>query len=208
MFFEGNEGVFGIVINHQLTIRLRMVARPSRRPYGRGGELWRLAALGDGLIMHRLIVIAVAGAGLAACSSFSLDAFKATPPTVQVQLESIPSGAEAVSSLGPSCKTPCSVAVPVTDAGFSVTYTLNKFQPATIAVQVIRVPGDISTPASTTVDPNPVIAELQPAGPPPKAARKTVLKPKKPKPAQAAAVPAGSPFPDPAQAPSPAAAAR
>ncbi|HXL14034.1 MAG TPA: hypothetical protein VN941_08755 [Bradyrhizobium sp.] len=35
----------------------------------------------------------------------------------------------------------------------------------TIPVQVSHILGDFSTPASTTVDPNPVIAELQPAGP-------------------------------------------
>src|SRR6202171_2031241 len=155
--------------------------------------------------MRRVIVIAIAGASLAGCSSFSLDAFKPTPPTVQVQLDSVPSGADALTSLGPGCKTPCSVAVPAPDGGFSVTYTLNKFQPATIPVQVIRVPGDISTPASTTVDPNPVIAELQLAGPPPSAARK-MLRPKKPKSAKSKATPAAaaSPFPDPAQAQAPA----
>jgi hypothetical protein len=144
--------------------------------------------------MRRVIVIAVAGATLAGCSSFSLDSFKPTPPTVQVQLESVPPGAEARTSLGPSCKTPCSVAVPAPDAGFSVTYTLNKFQPATIPVQVIHVPGDFTTPASTNMDPNPVVAELQPAGPPSRAARK-MLKPRKPKGTSAA--PAGSPFPEP-----------
>ena len=37
--------------------------------------------------MRRVIAIAVAGMGLAGCSSFSLDAFKSTPPTIQVQLE-------------------------------------------------------------------------------------------------------------------------
>jgi hypothetical protein len=31
--------------------------------------------------------------------------------------------------------------VPVADAGFSVTYTLNKFQPVTVPVQVIYIPG-------------------------------------------------------------------
>ena len=86
-----------------------------------------------------------------------------------------------MTSVGPSCKTPCSVAVQAPDSGFSVTYTLNKFQPTTIPVQVIRIPGDLTTPATTTFDPNPVVAQLQPAGPPPKAARKKVLKPKKPK---------------------------
>jgi hypothetical protein len=150
--------------------------------------------------MRRFIVIAVAGASLAGCSSFSLDAFKPTPPTVQVQLESVPPGADAKTSAGPGCKTPCSVAVPAADAGFSVSYTLNKFQPMTIPVQVINNPGDFSTPASTTLDPNPVVAELRPAGPPPRAMRRPA-KPKKPK---AAAAPAGgSPFPEPATPPPP-----
>jgi hypothetical protein len=158
--------------------------------------------------MRRVIVIAVAGASLAGCSSFSLDYFKPTPPTVQLQLDSVPPGADARTSLGPGCKTPCSLAVTAPDSGFSVTYTLNKFQPATIPVQVIRTPGDFTTPASTTFDPNPAVAELQPAGPTPKPARK-MLKPKKPKPPKGtAAAPAGSPFPDPGQATAPAAPSR
>jgi hypothetical protein len=157
--------------------------------------------------MHRVIALAVAGATLAGCSSFSLDAFKPTPPTVQVQLDSVPPGADAKTSLGPGCKTPCSVAVTAPDGGFSVSYTLDKFQPATVPVQVIHHPGDFSTPASTTFDPSPVVAELQPAGPPPKAARKKVLKPKKPKPSQAQA-PADSAFPAPVQASAPAAPSR
>ena len=149
--------------------------------------------------MRRVIVIAIAGASLAGCSSFSLDAFKPAPPTVQVQLDSVPPGADAVTSVGPSCKTPCSVAVQAPAAGFSVTYTLNKFQPMTIPVQVVNIPGDVTAPGSTTADPNPVVAELQPAGPPPKAAaRKKVQKPKAPK-GTAAAPAGGSPFPDPGQ---------
>src|ERR1017187_8110941 len=151
--------------------------------------------------MRRVIVIAVTGASLAGCSSFSLDAFKPTPPTLQVQLDSVPPGADARTSLGPGCKTPCSVAVAAPDSGFSVTYTLNKFQPATVPVQVIHLPGDFSTPASTTIDPNPVVAELQPAGPPPRAAGK-MAKPKPKPPKGTAAAPAESPFPEPAAAPS------
>ena len=153
--------------------------------------------------MRRVIAVAAAGLTLAGCSSFSFDAFRSTPPTVQLQLDSVPSGADALTSLGPGCKTPCSVAVPVADAGFSVTYTLNKFQPVTVPVQVMHIPGDFSTPDSTTVDPNPVIAELQLTGPPPKAARK-ILRPKKPKPPKpTAAAPPASPFPDPTQASAP-----
>jgi hypothetical protein len=119
---------------------------------------------------------------------------------VQVQLESVPSGAEAKTSLGPSCKTPCSVAVPAVDAGFTVTYTMNRFEPATVPVQVVNIPGDFSTPASTKLDPSPVVAELKHAGPPPKAIR---AKPKKPKTPRGAAA-AGSAFPDPSAPPPPA----
>lgn len=150
--------------------------------------------------MRRVIMIAAAGAGLAGCSSFSLDAFRPTPPTFQIQLDSQPPGADARTSLGPGCKTPCSVAVTPPDSGFTVTYTLNKFQPATIPVQVIRISGDFSAPGSTTFDPNPVVAELQPAGPPPKAARKGASKPKKPKPPKGTPA-AETPFPEPGAAP-------
>jgi hypothetical protein len=152
--------------------------------------------------MRRVIAIAIAGCSLAGCSSFaSLDAFKPTPPTVQVQLDSVPSGADARTSLGPGCKTPCAVAVSAPDSGFSVAYTLNKFQPATVQVQVIRIPADFASPGSTTIDPNPVVAELQPAAPPPRAARKKILTPKKPKPPKAAAAPAAAPEPPPTPAP-------
>ena len=88
------------------------------------------------------------------------------------------------------------------ESGFSVTYTPGKSQPVTVPVQVIHNPGDFSTPASTMIDPNPVVAELQPAGPPPKGTGKGVPAPKKPKPPKAsAAAPVASPFPDPAPAP-------
>jgi len=144
----------------------------------------------DGWIMRRVFAIAAAGLSLAGCSSFSsFEVFKSTPPIVQVQLESTPPGADATTSLGPGCKTPCSVTVTPPEAGFSVTYTMNKFQPATVSVQVIRTPGSFTTPDSTTLDPNPVMAQLQPAGPPPRAAKK---KPRKPKAKIAAPADSGS----------------
>lgn len=144
--------------------------------------------------MRRVIVIALAGASLGGCSSASfMDYFKATPPTIQVQLESQPSGADAKTSVGPGCKTPCSVSVTTADNTFTVSYTLAKYQPATVPVTVIKNPGDLTTSATTTTDPNPVFAELQPAGPPPKAPK---MHPKR-KPKPAAAAPAESAFPDP-----------
>jgi hypothetical protein len=162
--------------------------------------------------MHRVIAIAVAGLSLAGCSSFSMDYFKSAPPTMQVQIESTPPGADARTSLGQSCKTPCSVALPVPDSGgFTVNYAMPRFQPATVPVQVVRVPGDLLTAGTAKTDPNPVVAELQPAGPPPRAARK--MRPKKPKVPEGTAAdapPDGSAFPAPAQgsAPPPATPAR
>nr|WP_249158042.1 hypothetical protein [Bradyrhizobium jicamae] len=156
----------------------------------------------------RIIAIAVAGLSLAGCSSMSWDSLKPAPQPVQVQLESVPPGADAVTSLGPGCKTPCSVSVPAPDAGFSVTFNMPKMLPVTVPVAVTRNPGDFTTPASVAIDPNPVFAELKPAGPPPKAARKP-MRPKKKKP-KAAAAPAADPnaAPPPAAAPPPPAAPR
>ena len=160
--------------------------------------------------MRRGIRVALAGAGLwgaaslGGCSSMSWDMFKSAPPTVQVRLESNPPGADATTSLGQGCKTPCSVSVPAPDAPFTVAFALPKFQPASVPVNVIKNPGDFTTPASVTTDPNPVFAELQPATPP-KPVRKP-HRPRKPKPAaaapaaapaEAAAPAAASPFPDP-----------
>jgi hypothetical protein len=169
------------------------------------------------MVMRRLVAIALAGVSLAGCSSPSWDMFKSAPPNMQVQLDSNPPGADASTSLGPGCKTPCSVTVPVPDASFSVSYTLAKYQPATVSVNIIKNPGDFSMPATVATDPNPVFAELQPAAPP-KPSRKP-HRPKKPKPAPAAAAPAatapaaaapasGSVFPDPYAPPPPAAPTR
>src|SRR5436190_19145453 len=123
--------------------------------------------------MRRMIVIAAASLGLAGCSSLSssLDSLKPAPTPVTLQLDSVPAGADARTSLGPSCRTPCSL--PVTpDGNFSVSYTLDKFAPLSVPVQVTRVPGDLLTAAATTIDPNPVVGELQPAKPPGRPMRK------------------------------------
>jgi hypothetical protein len=141
--------------------------------------------------MRRIIAIAVTGASLAGCSSLSFDSFKPAPPLVKVALESAPPGADATTSLGPGCKTPCSIDVPAPDAGFSVTFAGPRFQPVTVPVQVIRNPGDFASPPTTITDPSPVFAELTPAGPPPKARKP--MRPKKPKPPKAAAAPAPAP---------------
>ena len=152
--------------------------------------------------MRRVIIIAGASLWLAGCGSIStpsMDFLKPTPPSATVRLESVPPGADARTSLGPGCKTPCAVSVQTTDS-FTVTYTLDKYQPQTVSVQTLQQSGDFGSGVSVTTDPNPVFAELQPAAPP-KRAMKRPAKKRAPKaaaaPAAAAPAPADSAFPPP-----------
>jgi len=144
--------------------------------------------------MRRVIAIAAAGLSLAGCSSFStpdyltLDYYRSKPPTALVQLESTPPGAEARTSVGPGCKTPCSVSIIPPEGSFTVSYTMPGREPATVPVQVIREAGGVFAADTIKVSPNPVIAELRVPAPPPSA---KPMRPKKRKqPADAAAAPA------------------
>lgn len=163
----------------------------------------RIMNSSDGSIMRRVIAIAATGFCLAGCSStFSTDYFKdyfsSAPPTVQLQLESTPPGAEAKTSIGPGCKTPCSVTLTPPEGGFTVSYTLNKFQPATVPVQVIKSSGELLTAGTMKIDPNPVVAQLQPVTPPKPSKPMRPKRVKKPNEA-ASPPPAASPFPDAGQ---------
>jgi hypothetical protein len=135
--------------------------------------------------MRRAFAMAVATISLAGCSSFSTSSwnyFKSDPPTIQVQLESTPPGADARVSIGGGCKTPCSVSVTPPDGmtSFLVNYAMPGFQPASVPVQIIRTDGSIFSSGTTKVDPNPVIAELRPIAPP---APAKPMRPKRKKPA-------------------------
>jgi hypothetical protein len=149
--------------------------------------------------MRRVLAMAATAASLAGCSSFSsgdtFSAFKSAPPPIQVQLESTPAGADARTSLGPGCKTPCSVTVTPGDGvtSFLVNYSMAGRQPAGIPVQVVRVDGGMFSSNTLKADPNPVVAELQPVGPPPKPEKPIRPKRKKPAAAPADAEPAAAP---------------
>jgi hypothetical protein len=164
----------------------------------------RVTIWSDGLIMRHAFAIAVAGVSLAGCSSFSTDYFKPAPPTLQLQLESNPPGADARTSLGPGCKTPCAVRVTAPAEGaLTVSYTLNRFEPVTIPVQVMGSAGNLLASGTQKFEPNPVVAELRPIGPPPKPSRK-MMRPKRQKKPQTngdTPPPAGSAIPEPGQAP-------
>jgi hypothetical protein len=146
--------------------------------------------------MRRAFAMTVAALSLGGCSSFSMDSFnyfKSTPPTVQVQLESTPPGADARTSIGPGCKTPCAVSVTPPEAGFTVSYAMQGMQAANVPVQVSKESGGAFSADTFKVSPNPVFAELHPAGPPPKA----------PKPMRKRAKPAAAPAAEPAEADAP-----
>jgi len=126
-------------------------------------------------------VCAVASALLAAgCSSWtpSFD-FLSSGANVSLTIESDPPGADARTSLGTACRTPCMIPVPA-DRSFTVSYSLNGYVPQTIPVGPRGAEGggyDVaggseSFPTATPeLTPNPVYAQLQPA-PPPAASRK------------------------------------
>lgn len=148
--------------------------------------------------MYRVIAIIGGALALAACTSSSDlgDLFKPAPSMDTVRFESEPPGADAKTSNGQTCKTPCALALP-TAGPLTVTFTLAGYQPASENIEVIE-----NTGSPPSLRPNPVVVELTPAPPPP--AKKPVRrhpaakKPAAPKPA--AAQPA-APAPAPAAAP-------
>ncbi len=144
-----------------------------------------------GVVMKRVFVIAACCLSLAACSSLpswmQFDSAKFAGATT-VQFESEPAGAEARTSTGQTCRTPCSLAVEARE--FTVSYSLPGYQSQTVPVRSpapdnTRDPNSINPPEAPGVVPNPVFVELQPAAPPPVAHKKPVAR-KKPV-AQAAA---------------------
>jgi hypothetical protein len=85
---------------------------------------------------------------------------KFEPAPVSIQFQSEPAGAEAKTSAGQSCQTPCALAM-APDKDFSVTFSLAGYQPQTVPVQLGKPEGDATAEAS--LQPNPVAVELAPA---------------------------------------------
>jgi len=127
--------------------------------------------------------IVVMGLALAGCSSSSAPSWAPSwmtitpppPPTLALQFESLPPGAEVRTPQGQTCKTPCSLALPLTPQ--SVNFALNGYVSQTVPVEV----HDASAFA-----PNPVEVTLQ-------AVPKPAVKPRKPAPKTAANPPATPP---------------
>ncbi len=149
-------------------------------------------------MMYRVVVIVSGALALAACSSSSdwtkgLDVFKSGPVMDTVRFESEPPGAEAKTSTGQTCRTPCALALPI-EAPMTVTFSLNGYQPESENIEPI-----VNTGSPTQLRPNPVVVELTPAPPPVKPVKKPIKKKKRP-----ARTSAARPKPAAAAAPAPA----
>jgi PEGA domain len=134
--------------------------------------------------MSRVIAVVACGLMLAACSATmpSLDFLKSAPQSETLAIESEPPGAEAKTSLGQSCRTPCQLSVQPSSE-FSVTLALSGYQSQTVSV---RPEADGATPR---LAPNPVRVALQAVKPP----KKPIAKKNTPVAAAAAARPAAPP---------------
>ena len=165
--------------------------------------------------MKRIVVIAACGLSLGACSSLpswmQFDLPKGAPSATTMQFESEPAGAEAKTSLGQACRTPCSLAVSANE--FTVNFSLPGYQSQTVPVRIVAPEGRDAAAADADsapprLVPNPVFVELTPAGaaPPRRGAPPPVAqaKPKpKPRPATAARPSQGAKPAPTAMAPSP-----
>jgi len=154
--------------------------------------------------MYRVIAITAAGLVLAACSSdtSTKNFFAFEPAKDTIRFESEPAGADAKTSTGQTCRTPCALAMPA-DKAFTVAFTLAGYQPTNEEVKLTAM-GD----GGSQLRPNPVLVELTPAPPPnPKKKvrhKRTAAKPTpnpKPKPVAAKSAPAAPPPMTPAPQP-------
>ncbi len=116
--------------------------------------------------MSRVIALVACGFTLAACSASlpSMDFFKSSPATETLRIESEPPGADARTSQGQTCRTPCELTVQG-GGEMSVTVALGGYQPQTVSLRPDQAD------SGTKLSPNPLYVELQ-ALPPPTPAKK------------------------------------
>ena len=148
--------------------------------------------------MKRIVVVAACGLSLAACSSMPswMSLNSGAPSATAMQFESEPAGAEARTSNGQSCRTPCSLAVSASE--FTVSFSMQGYQPQTVPVNVVAS-HDVTPEGETAAPrlvPNPVFVELTPAGaPPPRRPAPVAAAKPKPKPATTSQAPRSSQAP-------------
>jgi hypothetical protein len=153
------------------------------------------------------LALSAFGLALVGCSSGSVNGLfpgmaSSNPAKTTIQLQSEPAGAEAKTSLGSSCHTPCSLELAANN-DLSVTFSLDGYQPQTIPVKPAPPtgPAEPGTYPTVALTPNPVMAQLEPITP----AVKKRAKPRKhvaaAKPKPPAAQPTQPETPSPPQSP-------
>lgn len=164
--------------------------------------------------MKRIVVIVAASLAVAGCASWSVGDLMPSfgPTTADLSIASEPPGAEARTSTGQVCRTPCKLTLPLSSGDFTVTFSMPGRITQVVPV-VIRPP---DSAAASRFDPNPAFAQLDPIAPPPPvkkkgpAKRKTAPKtktgggnapasppPSQPAPPPGGGNPPGSPWPPP-----------
>jgi hypothetical protein len=175
------------MVNVVRSIGRNHVAPAWVRPYPCRGRAGSSRSSGTVNMMYRVLVIAGGALALAACSSspdwVSFGGMKSGPMLDTVSFESEPPGAEAKASNGQTCRTPCSLALPV-ESPLTVTFTLNGYAPESEKLEMIQATGE-----PPRFGPNPVVVELTPAAqqPRPAAKKPPAKKPATKRPAAAAA---------------------
>jgi hypothetical protein len=125
---------------------------------------------GERAMVIRVMLIGVCGLTLAGCASYlpSISGFfQSSPKTEQLRIDSDPAGAEAKSSEGTTCQTPCELSVS-SGSDFSVAVSMLGYQTLTVPVGPDSSGGQLR--------PNPVFAKLQPLTPPQPARRPSAKK--------------------------------
>src|SRR5438874_13822782 len=107
--------------------------------------------------MSRVIVLAASGLMLAGCSAAmpSLDFLKSAPQSETLAIESEPPGAEAKTTLGQICRTPCQLAVQP-GSEFSAIFVRRAHHTHTVSVRLeangaVTAPPLSRTPAAVSL---------------------------------------------------------
>jgi hypothetical protein len=133
---------------------------------------------------NRALAVVICSLGLACCDSVAMpgfDAFKPKPTTTLLLIQSSPAGAEARTSLGKTCHTPCTMQIGSAD-DFTVSFALNGHMPQTLTVHSTMFKGGFMEAPSPVLDPASLFATLEPV-----ASQASPRKPSRQRPGPAAA---------------------
>jgi hypothetical protein len=114
--------------------------------------------------LERAFALVMCGFGLAACGSLTMpgfDSLKPKPRTTVLLIQSNPASAEARSSLGGTCRTPCTMAIGAA-GDFTISFARDAYAPQTVTVHSTMSEGSYTTGPSPTLDPSSVFVTLEP----------------------------------------------